>query len=173
LFSPCGRYRWWLLRSWQPARSAVVFVGLNPSTADGTRNDATLERLLRLARHWGHGGLLVLNLFARTGRHPDVLRRCADPVGARNDAWLVTALDWLGQPPTAPEGPPPRVWLGWGQRGGLHARDRRVLDLLRCWKGELVSVGTTRGGHPRHPLYTRSDQDPLPFHLPFHVAPLS
>lgn len=57
----------------------------------------------------------------------------------------------------------PRVWLGWGQRGGFHDRQRQVLDQLQCWSGDLVSVGVTRAGHPRHPLDARADQPPLPF----------
>lgn len=163
LFSPCGRYRWWLQRQWRAGGSAVVFLGLNPSTADGRREDPTLRRLCGLARDWGHGRLLVLNLFARVGRDPAQLCRCAEPVGEHNEAWLATALAWLAAHPLRPGAPPPRVWLGWGQLGSLHGRHRRALDLLRCWEGEVVCVGTTRGGQPRHPLYVRAGQAPLPF----------
>lgn len=162
-FSPCGHYRWWLLRRWCPGPSTVVFVGLNPSTADGRRSDATVRRLHALAASWGHGQLLVLNLHARVGREPALLDRCREPVGEQNEAWLATALDWLRAEPSPRQGPPCRVWLGWGQRGGRHGRDRRLLELLRCWSGDVVCVGTTRDGHPRHPLYTRANQAPLPF----------
>lgn len=163
LFSPCGRYRWWLVRHWRPEGSAVLFPGLNPSTADGQQDDPTLRRLCGLARQWGHGRLLVLNLFSRVGRDPARLRRCAQPVGEHNAAWLATALAWLQAQPADPGGAPPRVWLGWGQRGGFHDRQRQELDRLQCWDGELVCVGVTREGHPRHPLYVRADQPPLPF----------
>ena len=81
-FSPCGRYRWWLQRCWDPQRPPLLFIGLNPSRADAQRDDPTLRRLLGFARAWGYGGLEVLNLFARISASPAALRRCADPVGA-------------------------------------------------------------------------------------------
>lgn len=140
-----------------------MFLGLNPSRADAERDDATLRRLGALARSWGHGRLLVLNLFARVSREPAQLRRCAEPVGEHNAAWLATALAWLASQPKAAEGPPPRLWLGWGQGGQLHDRHRQVLDGLQCWRGDVVCVGLTRQGQPRHPLYCRADQPPLPF----------
>ena len=31
--SPCGQYRWWLERVWQPAAPRLLFIGLNPSPA--------------------------------------------------------------------------------------------------------------------------------------------
>jgi hypothetical protein len=166
-FSDCGRYRWWLTRRWQPRGGALVFVGLNPSTADGGRDDPTLRRLRGLAERWGYGQLLVLNLFARVGRDPAGLRRCAEPVGPHNDAWLATALGWLGQRASAGAAAdlPARVWVGWGRGGNLHGRDRAVLPQLRCWEGEVVCVGLTRSGQPRHPLYCRASQPPIPFPL--------
>jgi hypothetical protein len=101
LFSPCGRYRWWLVRHWCPERSPVLFVGLNPSTADAGRDDPTLRRLCGLAGRWGHGGVLVLNLFSRVGSDPAQLRKSRQPVGEHTDAWMATALGWLGAQPPA------------------------------------------------------------------------
>ena len=87
-FSSCGQYRWWLERVWQPAAPRLIFIGLNPSRADGRRDDPTLRRLLGFGRSWGFGSLEVLNLFARISPSPAVLRRAPDPVGAEADAWL-------------------------------------------------------------------------------------
>ncbi len=58
-FSPCGHYRWWLERQWAAERPRLIFIGLNPSRADGIRDDATLRRLLGFARGWGYGALEV------------------------------------------------------------------------------------------------------------------
>ena len=91
-FSACGRYRWWLWRQWHRQRPLLLFVGLNPSRADGARDDATLRRLVGFARQWDYGALLVLNLFACISPSPALLRRAADPVGAETDAWLQLAL---------------------------------------------------------------------------------
>ena len=87
-FSPCGRYRWWLERLWQPAAPRLIFIGLNPSRADGQRDDPTLRRVVGFAQRWGFGSLEVLNLLALISPSPAVLRRATDPVGAEADFWL-------------------------------------------------------------------------------------
>jgi len=141
-FSRCGRYRWWLRRRWDPGAPPLLFIGLNPSRADGERDDPTLRRLLHFARDWGYGELEVLNLFAAVSPSPAALRRLADPQGSEADSWIRRRLVAC---PTAP------LWLGWGAHGGWRGRDRAALRLLRGRR--LLALGATRGGHPRHPLY--------------------
>ena len=158
VFSPCGRYRWWLERRWDPQRPALLFIGLNPSRADSERDDPTLRRLQGFARAWGYGGLEVLNLFARISATPVALRRCADPVGAENDRWLDQRLRAL--PAEA------AVWLGWGNGGVWRARDQQVLALIGrvlppVGGTPLLALGLTAGGQPRHPLYAPGDAQPL------------
>ena len=51
----------------------------------------------------------------------------------------------------------------WG--AGVFAsvrRQRDVLDILTESHAPLC-LGTTQGGQPRHPLYIRADQQPVPF----------
>jgi hypothetical protein len=141
-FSACGRYRWWLERRWDPRAPRLLFIGLNPSRADGARDDPTLRRLIGFARGWGYGALEVLNLFAAVSPSPAALRRLDDPVGPLTDRWLRRRL-------AACPGTP--LWLGWGAGGGWRGRDRAVLALLGGRR--LLALGSTRGGHPRHPLY--------------------
>jgi hypothetical protein len=156
--SPCGRYRWWLERSWDAAGPALVFIGLNPSRATADRDDPTLRRLQGFARAWGFGRLEVLNLFSRMAATPAVLRRSADPVGAQTDAWLrrrVLAL--AGEPHTA-------LWLGWGNGGRWRGRDQEVLALLRGLEAPplpMLALGLTASGQPRHPLYAPKAAQPL------------
>ena len=156
-FSPCGSYRWWLGRRWDLQRPALLFIGLNPSRATADRDDPTLRRLQSFARAWGYGSLEVLNLFARISASPAVLRRCADPVGAANDAWLDERLRAL--PARA------AVWLGWGNGGAWRDRDRQVLALLgqvlpAANGPALLVLGFTASGRPRHPLYAAGDARP-------------
>ncbi|MEB3352768.1 MAG: DUF1643 domain-containing protein [Cyanobacteriota bacterium] len=141
-FSPCGRYRWWLQRLWAPERPCLFFIGLNPSRADGRRDDPTLRRLLGFADRWGYGSLEVLNLFSRISASPLLLRRAADPVGSETDAWIRSRLSAQPQAP---------LWLGWGNRGAWQGRDQVVRALL---VGRVcLQLGTTASGQPCHPLY--------------------
>jgi len=166
-FSPDGHYRWWLRRSWASGRGTVVFIGLNPSAADGRRNDPTLRRLIGFARGWGYSELVVVNLFARISPSPAVLRRVQDPVGASNDAQLRGWLErWARQPAID-------LWCGWGGSGTCRGRDQQVLTwLLGSWTERLqrypdaappLCIGHTRGGQPRHPLYASAGLTLQPF----------
>jgi hypothetical protein len=145
-FSACGRYRWWLERVWEPGAPRLLFFGLNPSRADAVHDDATLRRLRGFGRSWGFGALEVLNLHALISPSPRLLRRAADPVGAENDAWILSRLRLT----------PATVWLGWGNGGGWVGRDRQVLALLQGQGIVPQVLGFTASGQPRHPLYAPS-----------------
>ena len=153
--SPCGRYRYWLWRRWAPprgeGRDRVLFVMLNPSTADAGVDDPTLRRCIAFARAWGFGSLEVVNLFALRSPDPDRLLRggAADPeaIGPDNDTHLVVAANRADV-----------LVVAWGAHPAAAARRDAVLELLRG--RPLHCLGTTRGGEPRHPLYVRGDVRP-------------
>ena len=138
-FSRCGAYRYWLKRRWSDA-PGVVFIGLNPSTADAHTDDATLRRIVNFAANWGFGAATVVNLFAWRTPRPEVLKRATDPIGPRNNHWL-RKMARGGEP----------MVVAWGNHGIHQGRDRAVLALLE----DPLCLGVTKAGHPRHPLYAR------------------
>ena len=64
-FSSCRTYRYSLSRIWDKKKKYVLFVGLNPSTADEEVDDPTIRRCINYAKNWGYGGFLMVNLFYR------------------------------------------------------------------------------------------------------------
>lgn len=149
---PAGAYRYRLWRRWGDG-AAVLFVLLNPSTADGDHDDATLRRCVAFARGWGYGALEVGNLFALCATDPRRLRVVADPVGRANDRHLRRAAHNVDL-----------VVAGWGVAGGHLGRDAVVARLLaRAASGRLFCLGRTAAGHPRHPLYAAGGLVPVPF----------
>jgi len=136
--SGCRRYRYSLSRCWDSALPTVLFVGLNPSTADALRDDPTVRRCVGFARDWGFGAMTLANLFALRSTDPAQLWTANDPVGPDNDDWISQLVESAA-----------KVVAAWGAHGGLNDRDRRVLKLLP----EVYCLGRTREGHPRHPLY--------------------
>jgi hypothetical protein len=141
--SRCGRYRWWLRRSFArggPGR-VVCFLMLNPSTADHRRDDPTIRRCLGFARAWGYPILEVRNLFAWRATDPRELLTAPDPTGGRRgDRELRAVLD------------ADLVVAAWGAWVPF-ARDRKAVSLLAG--RQLMCLGRTRSGRPRHPLYVR------------------
>ncbi len=140
-FSRCGRYRTRLDRWWDRSRPAVLFIGLNPSTADAVRNDPTVRRCIGFAMRWGFGGLVVANAFAWRSTDPAGLLATPDPVGPGNDPAIAAAAEECG-----------KVVAAWGTHGGLLDRQRRLVELLAPI-APLWCLGRTREGFPRHPLY--------------------
>lgn len=151
-FDVTGRYRYRLWRTWDAGLPRVAFVMLNPSTADDRQNDPTIRRCIGFARAWGYGALVVVNLFAYRTPSVAALARARAPVGPDNDRHLCAA-----------RGRAAAVVLAWGVHGVLHGRDRAALALLARGRKPLLCLGTTRHGHPRHPLYLHRGVRPLPF----------
>lgn len=146
--SRCARYRYALWREWEHGAGTVLFIGLNPSTADHRRDDPTIRRCIGFARAWGFQRLAVANLFAYRTPHPAILRQAAAPLGPRNDRWLSKLA-----------GEAQLVIAAWGAGGCFRARDADVLERL----GPMHCLGLTRDGRPRHPLYVRAATAPVPF----------
>lgn len=164
IFSADLRYRYLLWREWRGTHDcknwrwlgakdgngeelgeprACVFVMLNPSTADGDVDDATIRKCVAYARLWRYERLEVVNLFAYRATEPRTLlalNHNDDPVGPCNQEYFDRIIDRAGI-----------VICAWGAHGDHIGQDETALGWLggkRCY-----ALGLTKGGHPRHPLY--------------------
>lgn len=146
-FSPCGRYRYTLQRSWDAGGPAVLFVGLNPSTADAERNDPTIRRCIGYAKNWGFGRLVVANLFALRATDPRDLLAASEPVGPENDRWLAKC-----------QAEADLVVAAWGNHGVHLGRSAAVLRELK--NPHCLRINAS--GEPAHPLYLPGDLAPFP-----------
>ena len=148
VFSPCGRYRYRLGRSWGPG-PAMMFISLNPSTAGERIDDATIRRDKRFARGFGYGAISALNLYGLRSTDPKGITRVDDPVGPDNDAHLDAAAAEHDL-----------IVFAWG----VHAQPARARAVAtRIWRicqstgGTVAVLGWTQGGQPKHPLRMRRD----------------
>lgn len=154
--SACGRYRYWLTRECgvpKPRTPQVMFVMLNPSTADSTTDDPTIRRCRGFAQSWGADGLIVANLYALRSTDPKALWASHDPVGLWNDHHLKELLG------AATRG---HVVCAWG----ANAKPERVaefIELANRSNCRLWCLGVTKSGAPRHPLYIKKGQPLVPY----------
>ena len=119
---------------------------LNPSVADATRNDPTIRKCIGFARRWQCDALQVLNLFAIRATLPRDMKRAADPVGRENLNWFTQALTHR-TPETN------LAICAWGVHGTHHHQNQTIIDWLHAHDILPYTLGLTREGHPRHPLY--------------------
>ena len=84
IISKCGKYRYSLVREWNKNKGKVLFIMLNPSTADDKEDDNTIIRCINFAKDWGYGGLMVGNHFAYRTTYPKELFKTKEPEGKEN-----------------------------------------------------------------------------------------
>ncbi len=189
--SPCGTYRYRLVREWRLGNSphwdmwqeddgspcldgaghqigeplSCVFVMLNPSTADGKQDDPTIRRCVAFAKAWGYDRLEVVNLFAYRATKPAhllALNHDDEPWGPFNRDAVMDAVSDAGI-----------VVCAWGAHGGHLGQDETVLGWIQdaveiaaeCDGRDIpiCALSLTKDGKPRHPLYLRGDLQPVPF----------
>lgn len=144
LFSPCNTYRYRLGRRWADG-PALLYVMLNPSTADADVDDPTIRRCIRFAQAHDFGGLEVVNLFAFRATDPKDLRRAGYLAGQDNDAHIAAAAAEASA-----------ICVAWGANVAGLERPQIVLPLLRTAGKPLQCLRITRSGYPQHPLMLAS-----------------
>ena len=149
VFSNCFNYRYALWRFWDRKLPYAMFIGLNPSTADATKDDPTIRRCINFSKDWGYGGLVMANLFALRATKPkDMLSHNLPQKGMLNDDYLIELSKNAGI-----------VIAAWGTNGEYKHRDEFVLNMIPGMK----HLGLTKHGKPRHPLYLKSNTKPQSF----------
>ena len=75
IISNSGLYRYELHREWDKKKGKVLFIMLNPSTADANEDDLTTIRCINYAKKWGFGGLMIGNIYPFRAKRPKHLRK--------------------------------------------------------------------------------------------------
>lgn len=154
--SECGKYRLFLYREimepkypFHPNLLAAFYM-VNPSTADHREDDQTIRKLYGFARLLSVSRFLVVNLC--TLRTPNVkdLQDADDPIGPDADLAIVYAMKSATY-----------HVVGWGSLNKLPVclqnRYNAVVGAAQVFGRTLFCFGTTKDGHPKHPLMTGYD----------------
>lgn len=136
ILSECGTYRYQLFRQWAHTElMPVMWLMLNPSTADANIDDPTIRRCMEFSKRWGYGSMLVGNLFAFRATNPKTLFTVGDARGPKNEYHL----DSMAQRSA-------KIVCAWGN-GGFYPR-----PALPFCPGGHWHIGKTNSGQPKHPL---------------------
>lgn len=137
--SACGAYRYSLTRKWREGPGYLLWIMLNPSTADHLKDDATIRKCVGFAKRWGYGAIVVANLYALRATNPIALEGAADPVGPDNNETLRELIAGATG-----------ICAGWGASGPRSLRARAV-EVIAMVPGEIFCIGKTKDGYPKHP----------------------
>lgn len=152
-FSPDRRYRYSLWRIWNEDKPLVMFIGLNPSTANEREPDPTIRRVMKFAYNWGYGGIYMMNLFAFVTAYPIRLAEEADPLGDNNG--------WLDKIAINCE----MIVFAWGAFGDGKGRQliRDRAESVKALFPGAYCIAKTKTGHPGHPLFLPGYLKPFPY----------
>jgi hypothetical protein len=140
-----GDYRYSLLREWDESNpQRIVFVLLNPSTADDEREDQTTKVCIEFAKRWGYGSLQIVNLFAYRATDPIDLKKVKDynkMVGEYNYRFIQDALRGAN-----------KIVVAWGEHGKFQKRymDESLKTLFSNFR--LYCFREIANNQPKHPL---------------------
>ncbi len=143
-----GRFRTRLWRIWSEA-PRVLWVMLNPSTADAIKPDPTLDTIIDFTQRWGFGGVEIVNLYDFRTPSPKVLREAGYPQSHDNEAVLRALMQTITNDCGI-------VVIACG----AHAQPNRLHNFW--WDSQLLGVplyhlGRNKNGSPKHPLYLKRD----------------
>ena len=149
-----GDYRYCLERTWDLELPRTCWLMLNPSIADAETDDHTIRVCTAFTRAWGHGSLVVANLFAYRATDPKRLYTAADPIGPRNDEAILAAVSNADL-----------VVAAWGNHGAFQGRSLHVRALLTQHGIRLTALRITKSGEPSHPGRLPHALRPVPFEV--------
>lgn len=143
-------HRLFLTRLWEPDNSKILFIGLNPSTADEKEDDNTVTRLINFSKSWGFGGFYLTNLYTYISSDPDVMIDYYH--GLKNTEFKAlhrTNMKIIDEKALICS----MIVFCWGATVGHD--DIAASQISRRHK-QARCFGHTKDGHPKHPLYLPS-----------------
>lgn len=148
-FSECGKYRYKLWRIWDENKPLIMFIGLNPSTANASDNDPTIRRVISFAKQWGYGGVYMMNLFTIISADPSIL--------SGNDKWGDFIEDKQRLIDVAKKCK--KIVFAWGNFKEAQGRAYEVIKKTKV----AYCLGKNKNGSPKHPLYIAANTELVTF----------
>lgn len=130
------RYRLW--RIWDLEKPKALCIGLNPSKANGEKNDATIRILIKMLMKLGYGGFYMMNCWTYITSKPEMLQ-IDESSNSFNDAFIkITASECQD------------VIFAWGDFKVIKekGRDKELISMFPNAK----CFGKSKSGSPLHPL---------------------
>ncbi|KKC39257.1 hypothetical protein WH87_03245 [Devosia epidermidihirudinis] len=155
-FSADGRYRQ-LMRRWTgdvfPERY-VLFIGMNPSTADARVNDPTCAREWAFTQREGYSAMVKGNV----GDY-----RATNPKALLEPGVVAVSDENLPAMRAAAAGAALVIVCHGKLNKALAPAGKALVEVLRADGVEMWCFGTNGDGSPKHPLYLRGDSPLVQF----------
>lgn len=144
-FSKDKKHRFALWRIWDEAKPVVMFIGLNPSKADGNADDPTIQSVERLSRFNGFGGFFMMNCFSFISTNPKHLVATQETYEQKlNDRFLILISAKCKE-----------IVFAWGsfkivRLFGRPSELAKMFPIAKC-------ICKNNDGSPGHPLFKKEE----------------
>ena len=134
IISACGKYRHKLSRHVKDGlpHNHLLFIMLNPSTADAMHDDPTIRKCKGFAERLGFSFLEVVNLFDYRATDPKDLKKAAEPCSLHNLPIILEAAKHCEL-----------VICAWGTHGTWLQQDQTVTSMLNRSAVPLKALGAS------------------------------
>lgn len=139
-FSECGKHRLMLWRVWDDKKPYIMFIGLNPSTANADQDDPTIRRVKGIAKVLGFGGVYMMNLFTFISTDPKQLNIEEGNLPI-SDFYMDTIAEGAGV-----------IVFAWGNFKTM-GRDEEIKKRFP----QAFALHKNKNGSPKHPLYVKKN----------------
>ena len=163
---PAYAHRYVLTRQWDATKPPLVILMTNPSTADHTANDKTIDRVVAFAKKLGYGGVIAMNVFSFRAREPEDVIKTDYPVTADSYVIIMSVLTQMREL----YGDRLMVVAAWGALAPSIAKKRgdpgyvhKIVELVERAGCRLHALELSQDGHPKHPLYLKGNLKPVPY----------
>ena len=137
-FSKDKKHRYYLSRKWSE-NEQVLYVLLNPSKANHTKDDPTINRLISISKNLGYGGFNVVNLYTLITPIRNKLYEKKRKFSAKNKKLIAKLVARHNT-----------IVYGWG------ATENEPNWLSNIVKSPLC-FNINKNGTPKHPLYLKKE----------------
>ena len=130
--------------------NTLIVFGINPSTADKSKPDPTMRRVMGFAERYGFDSFVMLNVYPLRATNPAALpQECDAAIHTANIQEIVSVVSLH---------PEASILLAYG--GNINSRKylrpclRDIIDALKPYNPKYFQIGTAlnRDGSPKHPL---------------------
>jgi len=138
---------------WNIKLPLIIWIMMNPSTADHLKDDPTIRKIVRYSTRWGYGAALILNAYAyRTSKQHNLPDDFMIALGYSNRRWLSFVMSYAKRRNL-------KVICAWGakhERAGSFVRGLSRELGVQLWCLELAA-----SGEPKHPLWLKETLNPI------------
>ena len=139
ILSKNRKHRYLLSRIWDLKNETILFIMLNPSSADENIDDPTTKKVISYSKKWGYGGLHICNLYTYRTTSPKILFDIPKNKRGSNKNEIKKYAKKCS-----------KIVYAWGNK-----------EKVPSWLNQMVPnpsfIELSKEGVPKHPLYLKSN----------------